>query len=255
MMTISIYRPFRFLFTEPIVFFFSLWSAFAWGVLYLSFGSIPLVFMKTYGMNIETSGYMFAAMVVGAALGMATGIWQDSLLRHPGWAGPAEGEKDRYATSRFWLCVRRNFPVSAPESRLYFTCVTSILLPIGLFLFGFTAKPDIHWISPALGIGIATWGIYSVYLATFNYLADSYTTYASSALASQSFCRNVLGGVFPLVTGMIFENLGEVKAGAMLGSIAAGLTLIPWVLVFYGEKVRARSKLAVSLRRGDMLLA
>ena len=42
MIGISLYRPFHFLFTEPVVFFFSLWISFAWAVLYLTFGAIPL---------------------------------------------------------------------------------------------------------------------------------------------------------------------------------------------------------------------
>ena len=32
-------------------------------------------------------------------------------------------------------------------------------------------------------------GIFSIYLAVFNYLADTYHRYASSALAAQSFCK------------------------------------------------------------------
>ena len=86
------------------------------------------------------------------------------------------------------------------EARLYFACVESVFLPIGLFWFGWTQFSSIPWIVPALSIGCATMGIYSIYLATFNYLADTYHRYASSALAAQSFCRNILGGVFPLVT-------------------------------------------------------
>lgn len=35
MIRVSLTRPFFLLFTEPVVFFFSLWAAFSWGVLYL----------------------------------------------------------------------------------------------------------------------------------------------------------------------------------------------------------------------------
>lgn len=45
MIGISLYRPFHFLFTEPVVFFFSLWVAFAWAVLYLTFG---MLFLNLY---------------------------------------------------------------------------------------------------------------------------------------------------------------------------------------------------------------
>ena len=47
------------LFTEPVVFFFSLWVSFSWAVLYLQFGSVPLVFGKNHDFNIEQTGAVF----------------------------------------------------------------------------------------------------------------------------------------------------------------------------------------------------
>lgn len=246
MISVSLYRPFHLLFTEPVVFSFSLWVAFAWGVLYLTFSSVPLVFSLEHGWDIEKSGCIFATIIIGGFLGTAVGIWQEYVLHHTRWQPTPENEADN---SRFWSLLRRRFPVFVPEARLYCTCVSAILLPAGLFIFGFTSKPDIHWIAPAIGICLATMGIYSVYLATFNYLADTYHKYASSALAAQSFCRNILGGVFPLVTGFMFTNLGAGRASAILGGIAVGLTAVPWVLVFFGPRIRARSPFASELMK------
>jgi MFS family permease len=80
MISISCYRPFRelpsiyypsnailtreqdLLVTEPTVFFFSLWVSFSWAVLYLQFGSVPLVFKTNHGFNVEQSGAVFACM-------------------------------------------------------------------------------------------------------------------------------------------------------------------------------------------------
>lgn len=262
MISISIYRPFHLLITEPVVFSFSVWVSFAWAVLYLTFASIPYVYETVYGWNIESAGYIFAAMMIGSIIATVIGILQDELLKHPQWmaeAWPSGGSLSENTNNlqewtrrdRFFALLRRRFPTDAPESRLYFTCVTATLLPIGLFIFGFTSKADIHWISPAIGICLATIGIYSVYLATFNYLADVYHIYASSALAAQSCCRNILGGIFPLVTLQLFENLGNAKAGGLLGGIALALTFVPWVLVFFGPKIRARSAFAVKLEKGS----
>ncbi|KAG7293992.1 hypothetical protein NEMBOFW57_004053 [Staphylotrichum longicolle] len=270
MIAISVSRPFHLLFTEPVVFFFSLWVSFAWGILYLTFGSIPLVFQLVYGWSLEQAGYIFVSLIVGAILATAVGLWQERILYHPKWAnepleatgntsssdssddssnkGPSSPRKSSSSRSdRVWAFLRGHFPASSPESRLYFTCLTSTLLPIGLFIFGFTARADTHWIAPAIGLTLATMGILLIYLAVFNYFADTYHKYASSALAAQSFCRNILGGAFPLVTGPLFLNLGAAKAGAVLGGIAAALTVVPWVLVFFGEKIRARSPFASQL--------
>jgi hypothetical protein len=78
---------------------------------------------------------------------------------------------------------------STPEGRLYFACIESILMPVGLFWFGWTSFASVPWIVPTLAVGCATMGIFSIYLAVFNYLADIYHRYASSALAAQSCCE------------------------------------------------------------------
>ncbi|PYH95722.1 MFS transporter [Aspergillus ellipticus CBS 707.79] len=223
MVSISCYRPFHMLVTEPVVFFFSLWVSFSWAVLYLQFGSIPLVFETNHNFTLEQVGAVFTSMCVGAILITLISIYQDKIA------------------NRYGLLPK------SPEARLYFVCFEAVLMPIGLFWFGWTSYSSIPWISPTLAIGCATMGIFAVYLAVFNYLADTYHRYASSAIAAQSCCRNLLGGVFPLVTNAMFTNLGYPGASSLLGGIGAALTLVPWVLVFYGPQIRAKSKLASEL--------
>ncbi|PQE18016.1 hypothetical protein CJF31_00007828 [Rutstroemia sp. NJR-2017a BVV2] len=236
MVKISIYRPFHLLITEPVVLFFSLWVAFAWAVLYLTFGSIPLVFEKTHGFNIQQTGAIFAALSIASIISTVLSIYQERLLaRYLAWSS------DKVENPGI---IRRNIDLSSPEGRLYFACLESALLPIGLFWFAWTQFSSIPWIVPTLGIACATMGIYSIYLATFNYLADTYHRYASSALAAQSFCRNILGGIFPLITPALFHNLTFQGAGSLLGGIAAVLTVVPWVLAIYGPTIRRRSKFA-----------
>lgn len=48
------------LFTEPVVFFFSLWVSFSWAILYLNFSAIPLVFSTNHNFNVEQSGAVFS---------------------------------------------------------------------------------------------------------------------------------------------------------------------------------------------------
>ncbi|CAG8920156.1 unnamed protein product [Penicillium salamii] len=223
MIKISVYRPFHMLFTEPVVFFFSLWVSFSWAVLYLQFGSVPLVFRTSHNFTTEQSGAVFTSMCVGVILISIISIYQERIA------------------ARFGL------KSAAAEGRLYFVCVESVLLPIGMFWFGWTSFPSVPWIVPAMAVGCSTMGIFSIYLATFNYLADTYHRYASSAIAAQSCCRNLLGGVFPLVTNAMFNNLGFPEASSLLGGIGAGLTLVPWVLALYGPQIRAKSKLASEL--------
>lgn len=226
MVRTSLLRPFHLLLTEPVVFFFSLWAAFAWATLYVALGAVPLVFRSTYAFSLAQSNAVLAAMCVGAVLMTPISIYQARVL-------------GRFASAAL--------PPDVPEARLYCACVESALLPLGLFAFGWSARPDVHWIVPAIAIGVATMGIFAVYLAVFNYLSDAYGRYASSALAAQSFCRNGLGGVLTLVTRQMFAGMGYGAAGSCLGGVALALTLVPWVLVLWGEEIRRRSRFASAL--------
>ncbi|WPG98671.1 Hypothetical protein R9X50_00146400 [Acrodontium crateriforme] len=81
MIVTSLYRPFHLLFTEPVVFWFSLWISFSWGVLYLLLIAIPLVFDTIYGFDTERSNALFAGVSISAAIITAISIMQDRLAR------------------------------------------------------------------------------------------------------------------------------------------------------------------------------
>ena len=225
MISLSLYRPFHMLFTEPVVFFFSCWISFAWAILYLLFSAVPLIFETTHGFDLEQSDAIFAAIAIAAILSTIIATVQEKVARK-------------------YLSEKRRGLLDTPEGRLFFSCIQSALLPIGCFWLGWTQFSSIPWIVPALAVGCATMGIFSIYLAVFNYLADTYHRYASSALATQSCCRNLLAGAFPLFAPQMFRTMTFQGASSFLGGLSALLTIVPWVLVFYGPSIRARSKLA-----------
>ncbi|KZF26936.1 MFS general substrate transporter [Xylona heveae TC161] len=220
LLRISLSRPLRLLVTEPVVFWFSLWIAFAWGVLYLSFGGLPLTFKAAYGFNSQQIGAVFTSMAVGALLGATVNIYLERLR------------------------PRLGNPIMSPESRLHFACLECFMFPTGLFIWAWTCRESIHWIVPSIAIAIATIGIYTIFLAVNNYTADTYHRYASSALAAQSLTRNILGGVFPLATDAMFSSMKIPGALSFLGGVALILSVVPWALLIYGPRIRARSKIA-----------
>ena len=185
---------------------------------------IPYVFSTFYGFNLLQTNAVFTAVVVVAVLATILSVYQERILLH---YYPNAGAR--------------------PEARLYFAAAESVFLPIGLFWFGWTSNPSIHWIAPTLGIASATLGIFSIYLATFNYLADAYGRFASSAIAGQSLCRNLLGGAFPIFATQFFRNVGIGEASSILGAIGVLLTAVPWVLAWFGPTIRAKSKFATQL--------
>ena len=79
----------------------------------------------------------------------------------------------------------------------------------------------------------------------------AYLIYASSALAAQSFLRNLSATAFPLFTNQLYNNLGFNWASTLLALIALLLVPIPFVLFFWGPAIRARSTFAKKLAKAE----
>ena len=211
--------------------------SFAWAILYFTFEAIPLLFGTAYGFSSQANGLVFISISVASIIAAVAAIWQDRIVTDQ--------------SSRFSRLFTHILPSTAvpnrPEQRLCFACFQSLLLPIGIFWLGTTVEPSAPWPVPVLAVGCLILGIFSVYLAVFNYLADTYQVYASSAIAAQSFTRNVFAACLPLVTEKMFGKLGFNEAGYLLGGVGLALSAVPWVLVVWGERIRARSKIAKQL--------
>ncbi|KZT53006.1 MFS general substrate transporter [Calocera cornea HHB12733] len=216
---ISFTRPIYLLITEPVVASFSLWVGFAWGMLYCLLESIPYVFQTIYGFNTGELGLAFLSMVVGVLIGWAFNLFVQE------------------------RAYRRNFGRIGAEARLYSACLAGILFPLGAFIYAWTSYPHVHWIAPLIGVTIITTAIFLIYLAVFSYLADAYLIFASSALAGQSLCRDA-ATAFPLFTFSMYERLTPQWASTLIACLASLLGVIPFILFFWGAKIRERSRFA-----------
>jgi len=140
-------------------------------------------------------------------------------------------------------------PTRGPEARLYALCVAAILFPLGCSIYGWTSYHFVPWIAPFIGFTVFIVGVFIMYLAVFSYLADVYSIYASSAMAGQSLCRNLAGTFFPLFSNQMYERLTPKWASTLLGCIAVLMAPIPFVLFFWGPKIRAKSRVAQTLSK------
>lgn len=67
---------------------------------------------------------------------------------------------------------------------------------IGLFIFGMTADPDIHWIGGVIGITLIGFGIYMIFFPSLNYIVDAFLQYTASAVAANTLFRSFFGAAF-----------------------------------------------------------
>jgi len=220
----NLVRPFRILFTEPIVLLVTIYMSFLYGILYLSLTAYGIVFGQIYGFGPGINGLPYFGMMVGVFIGLAVVVW----------------DVPRYAKK---LEANNNIPV--PEWRMPITAAGGISFTIGLFWFGWTGfTSSIPWIVPTLaGIPLG-FGIYTIFMGCLNYIIDAYLMFAASAIAANTIMRSIFGAVFPLFAYYMYEGIGIQWGQTLLGCVAALFVPMPFLFYFKGKTIRAKSKFA-----------
>lgn len=227
LLVVTLIRPIRMLFTEPIVGFYSLYSSFNFAVLFCFFAAFPIVFEGVYGFNRGETGLSFLGIGTGCVLAVVTFITTDRLT---------------YRKRTLQHDAAGNTGPLAPEYRLYPAMIGSVMLPIGLFWFAWTARRSIHWIVPIIATIPFACGNLLVFCSAALYLIDTYGQMnGASAMAANGLLRYVFGAAFPLFTVQMYIKLGIDWATSLLGFIAICLMPVPWVLFKFGKQIRSKS--------------
>jgi hypothetical protein len=184
LLTVTLTRPLRMLATEPIVFFFSLYSAFTVSLLFIFFAAYPLALARQYAFSPHQSGLSFLSICAGCILGAILHVALDRTIYRPrALASVARGGRG----------------VIPPEHRLYGAMAGGFGIPVGLLMFGWGAETRAGWALPVLGGVPVGFGILLIFLSSAMYMVDTYAqATAASALAANGFLRYLLAAALPL---------------------------------------------------------
>jgi len=102
---------------------------------------------------------------------------------------------------------------------------------------GWTARPDISIWSPLVASTLFGYGILTVFISCYQYIIDSYETYAASGLASITLIRYVMSGAFVVIGIPWYENLGVPYTCTILACLSSLLVPVPYLFYIYGMLV------------------
>ncbi|GAA6025071.1 hypothetical protein JCM11491_006062 [Sporobolomyces phaffii] len=224
----TVLKPFTMLFQEPMLLVVTLYMSFIYGIVYLLFEAIPIVFGEEHGLNAGKTGLVFLALLMGGVTAVIIYILyfnRQYMAKHRASGGKGV----------------------APEQRLIPVFFSAPLLAVAFFWFAFTSYPSISIWSPIFAIALLGMCILYTFLAGFNYIIDTYLWNAASALSANTVIRSSFGAGFPLFATQMYDRLGTPGASALLGGLAVVFIPVPFVLFKYGRKIRSLSKNAVVL--------
>ncbi|CAK7897377.1 multidrug resistance protein 1 [[Candida] anglica] len=222
----TLWRPIEISLFEPVVLLINIYIAMVYSVMYLWFEAFPIVFLEIYHFNLIEMGVSYVGVMVGVLIA--------GMIYLP------------ITYKSFSLKIIAGEEV-APEVFLPVAIFGSVCMPIGLFIFGWSATPSAHWIGPIIGTAIFCVGAFIIFQTLFNYLSFSFWKYIASVFAGNVLFRSVLAGVFPLFGAPLFNNLATEKypvawGSSLLAFICVGMIAIPVLFYMKGPAFRTRSK-------------
>lgn len=223
----SLIRPLRMLFLQPIVTVCALYIATIYGIMYILFTTFTFVYEDQYGFSSIGAGLSFLSSGIGMLLGLGiVGNCSDKLWQRAENSGRA-----------------------TPEVRLHWAMVApgSILIPVGLLIYGWTAYYQVHWIAPMMGTALMSIGTIIITMCVQTYLVDSFSTNAASVSAANTVLRSILGALLPLCGLDLYEAIGLGWGNSLLAFIALALAPVPVCLGMFGQKLRTNPKFNIQL--------
>ena len=222
---IALKRPFKLLGTQPIVQALACYMACLYGLLYLTLSTFPMLWATKYHMSIGTGSLNYISMGIGFLIGTQI--------------------KARLNDNIYARLKKKNNGIEKPEFRVPVMVPASLLVPIGLFMYGWSAQAHTHWIVPDIGICLFCAGVIVGFQCIQIYLVDSYTRYAASAIAAVTVLRSLAGFSFPLFAPAMYKALKYGWGNSVLGFIAIAIGIpAPFMLWKFGEALRAKSRFA-----------
>ncbi|KIV78494.1 hypothetical protein, variant 1 [Exophiala sideris] len=219
----AIVRPTKMLLFSPIVLLLSIYMAVVYGYLYLLFTTLTAVFEGTYHFSQGSVGLSYLGIGIGSLLGLFIfGALSDRIVKRMSAKGDMKAEY--------------RLPPLIPGS---------LLIPIGLVWYGWSADKHVHWIMPILGTCIVGLGLLATFMSVQTYLVDAFHRYAASAIAANTVLRSLVGAFLPLAGPALYSSLGLGWGNSLLAFIGLALSPMSWIFFKYGERIRKSPRFQV----------
>jgi len=200
----------------------TMYIAVVYAIMYLTFFAYPYAFSER-GWSRDVGSLSFLSMLVGILTSCAAVAF--------------------YSTKYYQPRLKARGKI-LPEDRLPPIMLGSVVLPVGLFWFGWTSSPSISWVPQIISGFFIGSGVMLIFTNGITYLVDIYLQSAASAMAANTFVRSAAAAGLPLAAPTMYRRLGTAWATSLLGFLCVALIPAPFLFYKYGESLRKKSRFA-----------
>ncbi|CAK1367608.1 unnamed protein product [Cercospora beticola] len=215
--------PIQIFATQPIIQVLTVYLAYVYGIAYLLLASFPTLWTSPqyYSESNGIAGLNYISIAAGLLVGSLVAAPLNDVI--------------------FSRLTARNKGVSIPESRVPLMIPGSIMVPLGLLWYGWTAETRMHWVLPNIGVAIFASGTVIISQCIQTYIIDGFAIYAASALATSTCLRSLCGFGFPLFAPYLESAIGHGWSSTILGILAIVVGFpAPLLLWRFGPALRTK---------------
>lgn len=214
-------RPLLLIFKDHMTMALCFYSGFILAIIYMFFVSFPYILKTVYHFDVQEQGLGFLGLILGLTL---SALISPSLINK--WHN---------------RLISKNGGIHVTEFRFLPVMIGVFIAPMGLFIIAWTSYPNLHWMGPIFGSFVYGIGTILIFNGIFAYTVEAYRKYTASAMATNSFVRSIMSGIFPLFGLRMYEAMGIHWATTLLALLGCALIPIPFLLFKYGARFRAKS--------------
>lgn len=215
----NLLRPMLLLVKRPVIQVISLVMALNFGIYCLMLSTYASLWIERYHESETISSLNYIAIAIGSTVASQVG-----------------------GHSMDWIYRRlraRNNGATAPEYRIPFLIPAIVMMPAGLFWYGWSAERGISWVMVDFGAAIFTCGSFVLSQGMVAYLLDE-IQHAASANAAARMLSYILAFAFPTFAPQMYDRLGYGWGNSLLAfvflAIGAPVPLLLWI---WGPRLRA----------------
>ncbi|KAF2857007.1 multidrug resistance protein-like protein [Plenodomus tracheiphilus IPT5] len=210
----ALVKPWEINVLDPAILFTTLYMGLCYGIYYSFFESLPLVYPVYYNFTAESTGLIFLAIVPACVVAFSIHVLYLKFRVFPRLMNGSFGDV---------------------ENHLLPGMVASPLIVIGLFIFAWTARPSVHWMASAFGLGLTIFGIYFIAQSVLLYIPNIYPRYAASIFSANSLSRSAFAFAAILFARPMFQSKMGIDGGVW-ERLKGEKSLYCWVSVVLGSR-------------------
>ncbi|EEP75722.1 conserved hypothetical protein [Uncinocarpus reesii 1704] len=151
----NLVRPLIMLSTQPAIQVLGLYRAYLYGLMYLVLATFPLVWEQAYHFSPGTASLHYIALGVGFIIGLQI-------------CAPLN--------DRTYCALKKRYSHDGrPEFRIPLMVPGGLLVPVGIFIYGWSTHYRTHWIVPDIGCAIFAMGLIIGFQCVQSYVVDAYS--------------------------------------------------------------------------------